>query len=233
MTAMREAQPKRLQLGVGLVLLSLALAAATVSAQVRELSPRFIRVQQEKVHEQMLAGSAGNPWQYRILSDAMMEPLIQAAQARGIPAASYQVFVGMRFFQCLLIFLAAGVYFSRLSLKPLSIGVGLSILAWSMSLSLYNSDLSFSVFFDVAFYLLAAIFMLQERPWWIALLMLPAALNRETSLLIPAMLATDAYFRHGPGPARRHALMAAATALLLYLIVFIGLRVYYGPQPFL
>ena len=156
-----------------------------------------------------------------------------AAQSRGIPAASSQVFIAFRFFQCLLVLLAAGVYFRRLSLPPVAGALGLSALAWGMALSLYNSDLSFSVFFDLAFYLLAAIFILEQRPWWVTLLMLPAALNRETSVLIPFLLGVHAYFRLQQAAPRRSALLAAAAGLLIYAAIFCGLRLFYGPQPFL
>jgi hypothetical protein len=230
---MKEYRLARLPFSLWLMIVSLALAAATVAAQVEHLGPRFIRVQQEKVHEQMISGSAGNPWQYRILADGLMEPVIIAAQDRGTPAASSQVFIALRFLQLVLILIAAGVYFRCLDLAPQTNLLGLSVLAWSMALSLYNSDLSFSVFFDIAFYLLGAIWILQARPWLVALLMLPAALNRETSLLIPVLLGAHAYFLPSPSRARRSALAAAAVGLFVYAAVFIGLRWFYGPQPYL
>ncbi len=230
---MNDYRLARVPFSIWLTLLSLALSIAATSAQVDDLGLRFIRVQQDKVHEQMLAGSGGNPWQYRILADALMEPLILAAQGRGVPAASTHVFIAFRFFQCLFILLAAGLYFRVLRLAPVANVLGLSVLSWSMALSLYNSDLSFSVFFDVAFFLVAAILILRDRPWWIAALMLPAALNRETSVLIPILLGAHAYFQGGPGDARRSALMAAAVGLLVYAAVFLGLRSFYGPQPYL
>jgi hypothetical protein len=231
--SMNDYRLARVPFKIWLSVLSLALSTAAVSAQVEDLGMRFIRVQQEKVHEQMLAGSGGNPWQYRILADALMEPLILAAQARGIPAASTHVFIAFRFFQCLLVFLAAGIYYRLVSLSPVSNVLGLSVLCWGMALSLYNSDLSFSVFFDVTFYLLAAILILRDRPWWVAALMLPAALNRETSALIPLLLGAHAFSQRAPGEARRSALTAAAVGLLVYAAVFLGLRRFYGPQAYL
>ena len=124
----------------------------------------------------------------------------------------------------MLVLLAAGVYFRRLSLSPVTNVLGLSVLAWGMALSLYNSDLSFSVFFDVAFYLLAAILILQDRPWWVALLMLPAALNRETSLLIPFLLGAHAYFQRGQLRRVAPPSWRQPWASLVYAAVFFGLR---------
>ena len=232
-SSVKDYRLARVPFSIWLIVLSLALSIAAASAQVEDLGLRFIRVQQEKVHEQMLAGSGGDPWQYRILSDALIEPLILAAQGGGVPAASTHVFIAFRFFQCLFILLAAGIYFRLMRLSPVTNVLGLSVLTWGMALSLYNSDLSFSVFFDVAFFLVAAVFILRDRPWWVAALMLPAALNRETSVLIPILLGAHAYFQREPGAARRSALMAAVVGLLIYAVVFFGLRRFYGPQPFL
>ncbi len=135
--------------------------------------------------------------------------------------------------QCALILAAACLYYRRIGLSLASILLGLTILTWSMSASLYNSDLSFNVFFDVAFYLGAGWLILERRITAVALLMVPAAFNRETSVLIPIMLAAAFYCDRAPDAGRRRALIAAAAGLAIYAVVFFGLRVYYGKQEFL
>ena len=51
-----------------------------------------------------------------------------------------------------------------------------------------GSDIQFNTFFDVTFYLLAGLCILQKRFVWIVPITLLAALNRETSGLIPFLL---------------------------------------------
>ena len=131
------------------------------------------------------------------------------------------------------ILIIAGVYYRKLGLPLYESMIGLSVLSWSMSLSLYNSDLSFNVFFDIAFYLLAGILILGRKYVWLVLLMIPAALNRETSLLIPFMLFFAVRSNTAGEQDQRPGFIAAAVALGIFAIIFAGLRIYYGPQPFL
>lgn len=224
---------KRLPFAAILVICAIILAAGSTYAEVNFLGIHFLRVQQEKVHLQMLQGTAGNPWQYRILADALIEPVIKLFKSSGVPQPESFSFIGFRFIQCVLILCAAGIYHRKLGLSLYPNLLGLSLLAWSMSYSLYNSDLSFNVYFDVAFYLLAAILIFDRKYVWLALLMIPAALNRETSILIPVML-FFAVRVNGPDKSNwRPAIITAAIGLLIYAAVFVGLRVYYGQQQFL
>ena len=209
------------------------LSAATVYAQVDALGLHFIRIQQSKAHQEMLEGHAGNPWQYRILPDLMVEPIIHVLARLRFDDPSTLAFISFRYFQCLLILGIAALYYRKLGLAAPASLLGISVLTWSMSLSLYNSDLSFSVFFDVAFYLAAAILILDRRPYWVPLLMVPAALNRETSLLIPVILASACCVGASPGDRRRTTLITAGGSLAIYAIVFWGLRFWYGDQSFL
>jgi hypothetical protein len=218
---------------IALVTTTILLGIATTYAQVDDVTFRFIRIQQEKVHQEMLAGVAGNPWQYRILADWMIDPLINLLVARDVLNPKPSAFIVFRFLQCLLIFLAAGVYYRKLGLSLVANLLGLSMLAWGMSHSLYNSDLSFNVFFDIAFYLIAAVLIMDGRFLWIPLLMIPASLNRETSLLIPFMLLSSAYFGDKNAKSLRPVLIFTAASLIIFLLVFVGLRNFYGEQTFL
>jgi hypothetical protein len=64
----------------------------------------------------------------------------------------------------------------------------MAILAWGMAASHYDSDLQFSTFFDVLFYLLAGLCVLHRKVWMVVPIMALAALNRETSGLIPFLV---------------------------------------------
>ena len=63
--------------------------------------------------------------------------------------------------------------------------------------------------------------------------MIPAAFNRETSLLIPFMLLSVAYFGDRSAKSMRSVLFFAVVSLIIFLMIFVGLRNYYGEQPFL
>ncbi|HEX8990697.1 MAG TPA: hypothetical protein VF784_03375 [Anaerolineales bacterium] len=224
---------RRFGFAVTLLITAAILTAATTYAQVNFLGVHFLRVQQEKVHLQMLQGLAGNPWQYRILADLLIEPLIRLVRSLGIPQPASFSFIAFRVIQCLLILITAGIYYRKLGLSLYETLIGLSVLAWSMSYSLYNSDLSFNNFFDVAFYLIAAILIIEGKYAWLVLLMIPAALNRETSVLVPLMAFGVLRYGHNRTANRRLAVAATAVSLLVFVVIFVGLRLYYGKQPFL
>lgn len=209
------------------------LSIAATYAQIDYLGVHFIRVQQAKMHQEMLQGIAGNPWQYRILADLLIEPIIALSRRLGFSSPEALSFIAFRLLQNLLILVTAGIYYRKLGL-PLQVNLlALSILTWGMSFSLYNSDLSFNVYFDVAFYLLAGILILEGRLLWVVLLMLPAAFNRETSLLIPLLLVGLYLFDETRRSNRAGAIRAAAAAIAVYVIVAVGLRLHYGHQDFL
>jgi len=216
-----------------LITVAILLSIATTYAQVDDLTYRFIKVQQEKVHEQMMNGVAGNPWQYRILADWMIEPMIRLAYKIGIAAPKASVFIAFRFIQCILIIIAAGVYYQKLKIPLFTNLLGLSILTWGMSTSLYNSDLAFNNFFDIAFYLLAAIAVMDGKFFWIPLLMILAAFNRETSALIPFMLIGFAYYNGYKQKQAKPAIVYSVISLIIFAVIFFSLRMYYGEQPFL
>jgi hypothetical protein len=128
--------------------------------------------------------------------------------------------------------MTAGAYYRKLGLPPFANLLGLSVLAWGMSHSLYNSDFSFNVFFDVAFYLTAVLLIMDGAFGWIPLLMIPAAFNRETSVLIPFLLISFVYFEDQRKDLRP-VLLFTALSLIAFGAIFAGLRMYYGEQPFL
>jgi hypothetical protein len=216
-----------------LITVAVLLSIATTYAQVDDLTYRFIKVQQEKVHEQMIGGVAGNPWQYRILADWVIEQVIQLTYKTGIAVPKTSVFISFRFIQCILIFLVAGVYYQKLRVPIFANLLGLSILTWGMSTSLYNSDLAFNNFFDIAFYLLAAIVVMDGKFFWIPLITVMAAFNRETSALIPFMLIGFAYYSGNKQEQMKPAIVYSIISLIIFAVIFFGLRVYYGEQPFL
>ena len=216
-----------------LIVSAILLSVATVYAQVNEVTLHFIKNQQEKVHLQMMSGTAGNPWQYRILGDWIVDYLINLLDNLGVNAPKANAYIVFRFMQCVLIFISAGIYYRKLSIPLYTNLVGLSVLAWGMSHSLYNSDLSLNIFFDVGFYLIAAIFIMDGKFLLLPLLMVLAALNRETSGLIPLMLVFYVFFSKDSSDKLKKTLTYATISMVVFIIVFSGLRLFYGEQSFL
>lgn len=207
------------------------LSVAVVYGQVEDVGFRFVNVQQIKFHQEMLDGVAGNPWQYRILFDFLFVPFRSIFWRLELSNPDATAFITFRFLQALLIFACAGIYYKKLGINTSLNFIGLSILAWGMSNSLYDSELSFNTFFDIAFFLIAAILILDQKFAYIIPLTIFASLNRETSILIPILLVTSAIFGVQDASRRKKSLVLSGIALVIFLIVFFALRLYYGEQP--
>jgi hypothetical protein len=214
---------------------SLLFSLFTVIVQARELG--FERLQeggfQTDNHQQMMAGHRGNPFQYRIFSEWVVEGFIVALKSTSFPYPSATAFLGVRLLQNLLIFIVAAYYYKKLGLTTYGGILGLAILAWSMTQALYGADLQFNTYSDVLFYLLAGLAIAYKRYWWIIPIIVFAAFNRETSGLIPFMLIADQLQTKPTLTVPRRILIFAGIALALYAAIFIGLRIAYGPQEFL
>jgi hypothetical protein len=182
-------------------------------------------------HQRVLDGTAVDPWQYRLLPEYVVEAAIRIARGLGLSSPVLKAFVAVRVAQNLLIFLVAAAYWSRLGLKRVMVLVGLAALAWGITYSGYASDLAFSTYFDVLFYLLSATLILERRYWWVLLVVAVACLNRETSGLIPAMLVATAWRRDGGGiHLDRRLLAVAALGFALCVAGYGGLRIILGPR---
>lgn len=217
-------------LTLGLVLAaSLILAALTTGAYLQARGLPYFEAYQINRHQLIIEGNAGNPWQYRVLSAYLVEGLIRLLQAFGLSGPHILAFFIFRFGQDTAIFLVAVLYFRKLGISlPLAM-LGIVILAWAMSYSHYDSDLQFSTFFDVLFYLLAGIAIISKRSLWILTITVLAAVNRETSGLIPFMYLAAALVVP-PTTSRARAISAFGLSLGLYVLVFVGLRLAYGEQ---
>ena len=224
-----------------IVFCSLIFSLFTVFVQARELVQEsqdgFAALQeggfQADNHQQMMNGHRGNPFQYRILSEWLVEGAIVALKSTSFPFPTPTAFIGVRILQNLLIFIVAAYYYKKLGLTTYGAVLGLAILAWSMTQALYAADLQFNTYSDVLFYLLAGLAIVHRRYLWIIPIIVLAALNRETSGLIPFMLIADQLQIQPKLYIPRQSLVIAGVALALYIAVFVGLRVAYGPQDLL
>ncbi len=222
-----------------LVLTLLILAATTAVLQSRAWGGEELRGlastdssdRQLPRHLAVLDGIAPNPWQYRVLSEYVVEGLLMALQAAHMPDATVVGFVGVRILQNVVIFALAARYYRLLGFSFPQLLLAISVLAWSFTNSYYGSDLSFNTYSDVLFYLLAAVLILQQKHGWIIPITVLAAANRETSGLIPVLLLAYAWFCMPPGPRARRSMLLAGVALGAYGLVYVGLRQLYPDAP--
>lgn len=205
----------------------------TVYVQVTSLDKPFMAYLEQGLqiqrHNAVLQGTAPNPWQYRILADYLVEGVIQIFRSLDISHPVGSAFIAFRFVQNLLIFWLAYRYYRKLNLAPAHALIGMSVLAWGMTYANYDSDLQFNTYFDIIFYLMAGLLILAKRPLWLIALMVFAALNRETSGLIP-FLALALLLPWSTGTKNRNIIIPAATSLVVFAIIFACLRLAYPNQ---
>jgi hypothetical protein len=214
-----------------IVLTALPLAAFATSEYVRARGISYLEQGQAARHQAVLDLRAGDPWQYRVLAPYMIDDLIGFLDRLGIPHHVAVSFILFRVVQDALILLLAAGYYRQLGLSLPNALLGMILLAWGMSYSHYDSDLQFNTFFDIIFYLLAGWCVLQGRFAWIVPIAMLAALNRETSGLIPFLpLAVTAH------PLRdrsaRKLMPVCAAALLGYAGISVALRLLYVGQEY-
>jgi len=189
--------------------------------------------QQLERHQRMLNGNSEyfNPWQYRVLSMFVLEGTIRAYQ---YILPNYDILVPyfiLHYLQIVLLFFLCLYYYQALGIKnPYLILLGLSILCFSIANSSFKSDFSYNTYFDVIFYVGAALLIIHGQLFWIIPLTTAAALNRETSGFIPLML----LFPHPKNwrMISRYRWIISMTSLALYVVIFFSIRLYYGYREY-
>jgi hypothetical protein len=229
-----KATYKTIALATIIAVMGLLLGLFTTSQYVRARGLSYLEGAQIKRHRAVLEGHAGNPWQYRVLAPHLVDEVIELFYRLNIPHHIAASFIFFRVIQDTSILLLAFAYYRQLRLSLPHALVGMILLAWGMSHSHYNSDLQFSTFFDVIFYLLAGLCVLQERLIWIVPITVLAALNRETSGLIPFLPLAATMFSIRKGSFRKgsvwNLISICVLASISYVAIFVGLRLIYGKQ---
>ena len=210
------------------------LSAYVVYEQAMSCISVGMEVQLER-HARFMAGNAEffNPWQYRILSGYVLEGLIQLFKSLPVKLHAYVPYFALRFLQNLLIFWVGWHFYRALKIKSWYLLLtGLLLLAFNMSNSNWQADMAYNTYFDIFFYLLAGWIILKHHPAWIIPVTALAVLNRETSGFIPFMLLLTAFSFRPFRLERKDRLWYAALALLVYVILFVGVRWFFGLQPY-
>jgi hypothetical protein len=223
----------RESLTVVLVVCAVLLSLMTVFVQVKSLGRAYLLGEQVLRHEAVIKGMADAPYQYRVLSDYLVEGWRLLFQQYGLPQPTLSAFIGFRVLQNFVLFLLAAFYYQALGLRLYPRLLGLMLLAWGMTHALYDSDLAFNTYSDSIFYLAAALAILRQRDWLIVPLIVLAAFNRETSGLIPLLLLAARYKDiHQKRANAKTSALIVVLSLTAYVLIFVGLRQGFGPHPF-
>ncbi|MBL7647297.1 MAG: hypothetical protein JNK74_14010 [Candidatus Hydrogenedentes bacterium] len=181
--------------------------------------------------EAVANGTAPAPDQYRVLTDRLVVVAVNSAGALGVPRPVGLTFVALRLFQNLLLFVLAFVFYRKLGIHPYPAVLGLSALAWGMTQANYGADLGFNASTDVLLYLGAALALVGGRPAWLIPITVIAALNRESSILIPYMALAIAV-RWKPRLTLDKTIAGPAfAALAVWCVLFVVLHVVLGARP--
>ncbi|MEI9917743.1 MAG: hypothetical protein WDO14_02955 [Bacteroidota bacterium] len=184
-------------------------------------------------HKKLIDGQSEffNPWQYRILSALVLQAMIDVYQAVVPGKPEIVPYLALSFIQNVIIFYLAFAYYKVLGIRnPLLILAGIVMLSYSFASSTFASDLSFNTYFDIIFYLAAGWLILTGRYVWIVPLTIVATMNRETCGFIPLMLIAPFIDKKLGGVTKQQWIITIAS-LVGYVVVFVGIRLYYGYQP--
>lgn len=217
------------------VLIGLSLIQANLQFQM--LAEEFHQPLQEAIktvqlsrHLMVLNASAPNPWQYRVFSEWILELLIWiSSRWLKLDDPVLMSMMGLRVLQNFILLTLAYLYFIKSGISKTVSIYGVFLLAGGMLHVFYESDLSFNIYFDVIFYLLAGILILAGKYVWIPVLVIVAALNRETSIAIPLLLITWGWLGKSNNQAK--ALISGGIGALVWLLVFAALHLYYPNAP--
>ncbi|MBK7450065.1 MAG: hypothetical protein IPJ47_11795 [Anaerolineales bacterium] len=148
---------------------------------------------QEGRHAAVVTGTALNPWQYRVFAEWLIEGAVRLSASLGLGQGYFAVFLALRLIQNAVIFGFVYIYFQKIT------------------------------YFDVIFYLAAVLLILKDLFVWLPVLMVAAAMNRETSGLIPFLAITTL-----PGiKDQRSKVFLILLSLVVWVGVFLALRALY------
>ncbi len=210
--------------------LVILLTLLTVKLQIDSLPGglNYLTGEQMDRHSAVLAGQAPDPWQYRLLSEWLAEAMIRFYQFLRVPMAMIPAFITFRLLQNAAIFWLAFALYRKITGSNLLALLAVGMLAGSMKNAFYDNDLSFNTYFDVLFYLLSALLLLARNYYAVVFVTIFAALNRETSGLIPFLMA-GAILENPPPSLKKY--LPVLLSAGIYAFVFIGLRLWFPGRP--
>ena len=170
---------------ISLIFIYLAIYTALTQIRDGEINSR-LWLQTER-HWDVIMGQAQNPWQYRILTEWIIEWIRELSKWIGFTLSYGWTFLLLRASQNILIYFLSYQYFRKLGFSQILSLYGIFLLTGSFVNAAFLSDLSFNTYFDVIFYLVGGLIVLSAQFKWLPLVALLASLNRETSGFIPLL----------------------------------------------
>lgn len=169
---------------------------------------------------------------HRVLPEYLLAGVYSLLQGHDSDPGKAQLLFWNRYAIDVSLLLAAAVYFRRLGLARPAALLGLAIMAWAMYPTRIRNGLNPATFLDVVFYLAAGALTVSGRIRHLLPLTVLAALNKETSILIPLLPLAGALSLKRPWRLPRPELRVAAWGLGLWLLVFVGIRLATGWEWF-
>lgn len=236
-----KAKPRWRWIGL-LIIISIVLGFSTVFYQAEYLRDKGSLERQKMLHFKFMTVRLGNPWQYRVLSEYVLELMFRLkAPESDIVDNSTKEVIGrwntdivllLRMIQNILIFLLFAWYLQILNLSRRRILLGISLLGTILAITAYKSDFCLNSYFDVLFFIIIGVLILKSRYIWIIPIIILAALNRETSGFIPIMLIALSIIRF-PNlkiANRIEMLLTGIITMVIYIFIFFLLRASFPPQ---
>ena len=224
----RKLKPVMLVIGVALLL-----GVFTTLLHSKRLGIEYLEEGNQRYRlNAIMDQKAGSPWQYRVLSAYAIAGTMALFKKMNLPYYALSTFVLFRAISDISIFLIAWLYYRKLGLTSINALIGMCLIAWGISYANYDSDLQFSTYFDILFYLLGGLCIVYRKPLWIIPIVLLAALNRESSGLIMLMF-FFAFIRKDKINAQIRILTIFSVCLVIYFTIYFSLRFLYPPQSML
>lgn len=148
------------------------------------------------------------------------------------------IFLGFRFSLNVAVLLLCFHYFALFIRNKMLIFFGLMVATLFMGNGVVDSDLTFNTYMDITLYMAAGLVIVKRlSAWWIVLLTVLGALNRETALFIPVLYFFSEFtWKRWPAILKLlkdnvQVIRFASASAVLFLIIFVSIRLYYGFQP--
>jgi hypothetical protein len=208
----------------------------------------YVSIEHFQRHEYIMDGTAESPFRYRILSDYILEAGLVSLRWVGLDTLEIPLFkhtgklspfeIVSFLYRCaqnLIIFLFGFLYFRSLGLSLPSSLLGLTLAAYGMSFAFFNTDLAFYTYTEVACFIIAAYCINIGKMYAVIFITALAAFDRESSILIPLLLAGAIATKHNIkifSLAFVRLSSSVLYSLIAFIAVFAGLRLIIGPASY-
>jgi hypothetical protein len=178
----------------------------------------------------VLTYTAPNPWEYRLFSEWVAEGFLRFFKlVLDQESAVALGFLSFRAIQNACIFFLAFRLYNKLTGMNLLSLLGVLFLGNAFMNATFESALSFDTYFDLLFYLLAVLWILEKKYKLVIFLMIPASLNRETSGVIPFLLLAATI--NDPELSWSKRIAPAIAGFAIWIGIFFTLRILLPDNP--